>query len=112
MKTIALIQARMTSTRLPGKTLMEIAGKSLLRHVYDRVRGAERLDDVVVCTSREMSDAPIAAACRADNIPVFRGSETDVLGRLADDLNPTNYTAKPLKINLTLKGVLDLQLFI
>lgn len=83
MKIIALIQARMRSTRLPGKMLMDIAGKSLLRHVYDRVRGSKRLDGVTVCTSREMSDAPIAAACLADNIPVFRGSETDVLGRLA-----------------------------
>ncbi len=71
----------MGSTRLPGKTLMDIAGKPCLWHVIDRTRHAKTLDNVVVATSSLAGDDPIANLCGEMKVPVFRGSETDVLDR-------------------------------
>jgi spore coat polysaccharide biosynthesis protein SpsF len=81
LKTIAMIQARMGSTRLPGKVLLPLGGKCVLRHVLDRVKQARCLDTVVVATSEHPTDDRLAALCRDWNVPVFRGSESDVLGR-------------------------------
>ena len=81
MRTIAIIQARMGSTRLPGKVLMDLAGAPLLARVVNRARRATRLDDVVVATTVEPRDTPIAQLCEARGWPCFRGSEADVLDR-------------------------------
>jgi len=78
---IAIIQARMASTRLPGKVLADIAGRPMLWHVVNRVRMARSLDRVVVGTSIEAADDAIARFCAAHHIECFRGSETDVLDR-------------------------------
>ena len=64
-KIVAIIQARMSSTRLPGKVLMALAGEPLLVRVFERVRRAETLDEVVVATTVEPSDDPIVELCRA-----------------------------------------------
>lgn len=81
MKTVAIIQARMTSTRLPGKVLAEIAGQPMLYHVIQRTRQTKNLDLVVVATSTNQADDAIAQFCQAANLPCFRGSENDVLDR-------------------------------
>jgi spore coat polysaccharide biosynthesis protein SpsF (cytidylyltransferase family) len=81
VKTVAIAQARMSSTRLPGKCLAEIAGRPLLWHTVTRTDAAERVDAVVVATSREPSDDPIEAFCAAESIPLFRGDLDDVLDR-------------------------------
>ncbi|WP_439026676.1 cytidylyltransferase domain-containing protein [Haloarchaeobius sp. DT45] len=80
-KTVAIIQARMGSTRLPGKVLMNIGERPMLSRVVDRARKAATLDEVVVATSEEPSDDEIADFCADADVPCHRGSEADVLDR-------------------------------
>lgn len=81
---VAIIQARMTSTRLPGKVLMDIAGKPALKAMLDRVRAARRIDAILVATTTNAEDDPVVALCQSEAVGVFRGSEADVLGRYFD----------------------------
>jgi len=78
---VAIIQARMGSTRLPGKVMAEIAGKPVLWHVVYRVRQAQQVDEVVVATTDKAADQAIIDFASAEGILVFRGSEEDVLDR-------------------------------
>ena len=71
----------MGSSRLPGKTIADVAGRPLLLHVVERVRRAGRVDKVVIATTDQSSDNPIAALCERNSIDCFRGSEEDVLDR-------------------------------
>ncbi len=84
MTTVAVIQARMRSVRLPGKVLAEVQGAPLLAHVVNRARRAEALDAVVVATSTDQADDGIARFCREAGIDLFRGSCDDVLDRYHD----------------------------
>ena len=81
MKTVAIIQARMGSTRLPGKVLAPIAGNPMLWHVVERTRRAKALDQVMVATSENSKDDAVAEFCTESAIDCFRGSEEDVLDR-------------------------------
>src|SRR4051812_35252625 len=81
MQTVAIVQARMDSTRLPAKALADIAGKPMLERVVERVSRAGSIDQVVVATTEHADDDAIAAFCRKVSIPCFRGSGTDVLDR-------------------------------
>ena len=81
MKTIAIIQARMGSTRLPGKVLTDICGKPLIQRVIERVAAARGLDAVIVATTTDHADDILVAWCLKHSVPVFRGSEEDVLDR-------------------------------
>ena len=81
MRIVAIIQARMGSTRLPGKVLQDINGQTMLSHVVQRVRLAKLLDQVIVATTVEAADDPIVVACKNLEVEVFRGSENDVLDR-------------------------------
>jgi spore coat polysaccharide biosynthesis protein SpsF len=83
MRNVAIIQARMSSRRFPGKVLADLAGEPLLARVVERTRLSRRLDQVLVATSRSPSDEPIADLCRRRGWDVFRGDEHDVLGRFA-----------------------------
>lgn len=80
-KTVAIIQARLNSSRLPGKVLAELGGKTMIDQVCDRIGTATLIDEVWVATTTCASDDPLAEHCRARGIPVFRGSESDVLDR-------------------------------
>jgi spore coat polysaccharide biosynthesis protein SpsF len=80
-QTIAIIQARMGSSRLPGKVLQDIAGQPMLARVIARARRAETLDGVAVATTSEPGDDPVEALCVALGVPVYRGSLYDVLDR-------------------------------
>src|SRR5690242_5075414 len=77
----AIIQARMSSTRLPGKVMLEAAGKPLLEHLWERLSYCRTLDTVIIATSDNPPDDRIEAFAKSRNIPVFRGSEHDVLDR-------------------------------
>ena len=80
-KVVAIIQARMGSTRLPGKVLKELAGQPMLARVVDRTRRAETLDAAVVATTTQPADDAIVHLCKTQNWLYFRGSEEDVLDR-------------------------------
>lgn len=80
-KVVAIIQARMGSTRLPGKVLAIIGDRPMLWHVVNRVRRAQLIDETVVATSTERADDAVAEFCAHHGIECFRGSETDVLDR-------------------------------
>lgn len=82
MVDLAIIQARMSSVRLPGKVLRTVAGRTLLDHLVERVRRCERIDHLVVATSDDPSDDPIASWCRDREVDLFRGSLADVAGRM------------------------------
>lgn len=81
MKTAAVIQARMTSTRLPGKVLADLAGQPVLARVVNRTTRAQLLDDVVVATTASTTDDIIAETCAERGWNSFRGDENDVLDR-------------------------------
>ncbi len=78
---VAIIQARMGSSRLPGKVLRCLAGKPMLQWVTGRVSLARRINQVVVATTDQQDDDLIADFCNAHAIAVFRGNQFDVLDR-------------------------------
>ena len=81
MNIMAIIQARMGSTRLPGKMMAMVAGEPLIWHVVHRVRQAQTVDEVVLATSSSPRDDVIAQFCRERDIACYRGSENDLLDR-------------------------------
>jgi spore coat polysaccharide biosynthesis protein SpsF (cytidylyltransferase family) len=81
MRTVALIQARMGSTRLPGKVLAPLAGTPLLALVIERTAAAPGLDAIAVATSDLARDDVVAAVAEEAGVDVVRGSEQDVLDR-------------------------------
>jgi spore coat polysaccharide biosynthesis protein SpsF len=86
-KIIAVIQARMTSSRLPGKVMLDIAGKPMLQHMLDRVQSAKTLDDVVIATTTDPTDDLLEQFCQERGIPYHRGSLQDVLDRFYQAAN-------------------------
>lgn len=82
MSTIAIIEARMGSSRLPGKVLASINGRPALEIMIDRINLSEYLDGLVVATSNNESDDELFDWLEGKNINVFRGSEDDVLERV------------------------------
>ena len=76
-----IVQARLGSTRLPGKVLLPAAGQPLLGHLLERLKACQRVDAVIVATTSESRDEAIVEYCNSLNIPVYRGSEQDVLDR-------------------------------
>lgn len=81
MRTVAIVQARMQSSRLPGKMLMDVGGRPLLSHVVGRVAQARNLDAVVVATGLHPANDPIKAWCHREGWCCYRGSDDDVLDR-------------------------------
>ena len=80
-RTVAIVQARMAASRLPGKVLLDIHGQPMLVRVIERARRARGLDLVAVATTDQPGDDPVEALCRARGCPVYRGSQFDVLDR-------------------------------
>lgn len=79
---IAIIQARMGSTRLPGKIMMPFAGQPLLQRIIERVSWSSRLEGVAVATTTLPSDDVVAKLCADLDVPCIRGSQDDVLARM------------------------------
>jgi spore coat polysaccharide biosynthesis protein SpsF len=84
MHVVAVVQARMGSTRLPGKVMLPLAGEHVITHDIRRLRAADSVDEVVVATSTEPPDDLIAQYAARAGASVHRGSESDVLGRMYD----------------------------
>src|SRR5262245_27747864 len=83
MRVVGIVQARMGSTRFPGKMLARLAGRPLLWHVIARMRLAICLDDLVLATSTEPADDILAMFAKGLGLPVVRGPEDHVLARFA-----------------------------
>jgi spore coat polysaccharide biosynthesis protein SpsF len=83
-RVVASIEARMGSSRLPGKVLMDINGRPSLSRLVERLRACTKVDDIVVATSTDPRDQAIVDWAKAENVAVFRGSEDDVLQRVVD----------------------------
>lgn len=78
----ASIEARMTSSRLPGKVLMPIMGKPVLELLIERVKNTKYIDTIIVATTDNKDDDPIVELCHKLGVDYFRGSEPDVLERV------------------------------
>lgn len=81
MRTVAIIQAHMGSTRLPGKVMLDLGGQPVLRRVVDRASRILGVDEVVVACATLPADDVLEEAGRGWGVPVFRGSDDDVLHR-------------------------------
>ena len=81
MNIVAIVQARMESSRLPNKVLMDLGGATVLDRVLNRLRRCHLIGNVVVATTTEPTDNVIVEHCESGGIGVFRGSEQDVLDR-------------------------------
>ena len=79
---VATIEARMTSSRFPGKVLMEACGKPMLQHMIERLQRVPSLDGIVVATTGNDADIPIVNLAQSMGVGFFQGSEYDVLLRV------------------------------
>ena len=82
MKTVAIIEARMTSTRLPGKVMLPILGKPMLELLIERLKRATLINQIVVATTQNLTDYAIEQLAQRMGVECFRGSEDDVLDRV------------------------------
>jgi spore coat polysaccharide biosynthesis protein SpsF len=82
MRYVCIIEARLRSTRLPGKVLRPILGKPMLQLMIERLKRARTIDEIVVATTDQQIDAPIVELCNGLSVAVFCGSENDVLARV------------------------------
>jgi glutamate-1-semialdehyde 2,1-aminomutase len=81
MKVVAILQARVSSSRLPGKVLKLIMGRPMLALQIERVLQAKKIDQLIIATSTDPSDDELDTLCRKINVPCYRGSLNDVLDR-------------------------------
>lgn len=81
MKRVVILQARMTSARLPGKVLADLAGRPMLSQQLRRLRAMKEADEIVIATTSLSSDDPIVDLARREGVRWFRGDESDVLLR-------------------------------
>ena len=86
-KTAAIIQARMGSTRLPGKVMKDLKGKPVLWHVIKRVKQAENIDQIIIATTTHKRDTIIFEKAKEWGVNAYQGSEEDVLARYYEAAN-------------------------
>lgn len=98
MKIVASIEARMNSSRLPGKVLFDLCGKPVLLHIYERLKKSKYIDDVVIATSTAESDDVVSEFALLHNMCCYRGSEEDVLERL---LQAHDYMKTDIVVEIT-----------
>lgn len=91
MNIVAIIQARMGSTRLPGKVLLDVDGKTMLERVYDRVELSRHVNKIVIAAPDQLTDEPIWKLCKKKGWACSYGSEKDVLSRFWE--TATHYQA-------------------
>lgn len=88
MKLVVVTQARMSSTRLPGKVLKELNGKTLLEIHVERILKSKRVDMLIIATTTEIEDEPIAELAKQLEVTCYRGSLNNVLDRFYQALLP------------------------
>ena len=103
-KVTVIIQARMGSTRLPGKVLMQLCGKSVICHVVSRVRASEMVDEIIVATTTTSKDDALLPEIGKCGAKVSRGSEDDVLARYYD-------TARKFRADVIVRVTADCPLY-
>jgi spore coat polysaccharide biosynthesis protein SpsF len=81
-KIVATIEARMTSTRLPGKVLLKAAGKPMLTHLIDRLHTVPSIEEIVLATTVNKIDEELVNLAMKSGVAFYRGSEEDVMGRV------------------------------
>ena len=86
-KVIAIVQARMGSTRLPGKSLIVIEGRPLLEHIVNRVSYSKTIDEIIIATTTEPEDKPIVRLAEKLHVATYTGSSEDVLDRFYQAAN-------------------------
>lgn len=79
---VATIEARMTSTRLPGKVLLPVLGKPILFYLVERLKAVNIISDIILATTKNLNDDVLERFARDNDIDCFRGSENDVMGRV------------------------------
>lgn len=84
MNISAIVQIRMGSTRLPGKTFLNLAGKPLIYHVINRLKSTKKVNELIIATTKNNEDDEIEIWCKNHEIKCFRGSENNVLKRYYD----------------------------
>ena len=96
LDTIAIVQARMGSTRFPGKCMAILDGRPLLAFLLERLKGAEQLSSIIVATTLDPKDDVIARLAQQMNVPCVRGPDEDVLGRflLASSQHPSRFVVR------------------
>tara|TARA_Y100001968_G_scaffold236998_1_gene220315 strand:- start:1372 stop:1752 length:381 start_codon:yes stop_codon:yes gene_type:complete len=110
MRYSATIEARMTSTRLPGKVMLQAAGQPFLQHMINRLKQVPSLDQIILATTINHQDDVLVDLAESNGIKYFRGSEDDVLGRVllsaesfgTDVIVQTTGDCPPLKVLLDL----------
>lgn len=91
MNIVGIVQARLGSTRLPGKVLLPIQDRPLIRHVVERCTASKRIDRMVVATTKEPEDDSLAQYISSElKVEVFRGATDDVLARFVDAAKQSN----------------------
>lgn len=110
MSTLAIVQARMSSTRFPGKVLADLQGAPMIIRQLERIQRASSLDQVVVATTTDPSDDPLVAILEQANIPYVRGDLDDVLSRfikVIDEFDPEVVVRLTADCPLTSPTVID-----
>lgn len=82
MKIVATIEARMTSSRLPGKVLLPALGKPMLHHLFNRLRAVPSIDEIVLATTTNATDDVLVEFAAKEGVLAYRGSELDVMARV------------------------------
>lgn len=82
MKIVAIIEARMTSSRLPGKVLLPVLGQPMLHHLITRLRAVQSINEIVIATTTNAADDVLVEFAAKEKVMVFRGSELDVMARV------------------------------
>ena len=90
MHCLAIIQARMSSSRLPKKVMAEISGLPMIKHIYDLCKKCNYVDKVIVATSAEQSDNELYEYCIQNKIDIYRGSLKNVLSRFVEIIDIYN----------------------
>lgn len=96
LKAIAVIQARMSSKRLPGKVMFGLSGKPMIWHIVERLKVSKHLEKIIVATSNLQSDDELADFCISSGIEIFRGDLENVLSRYTQlmEIYPSKYIVR------------------